>query len=347
MGDLSPSKWTYFSGLQPSTHPIELFLAFMENESSLLNYDESRTCSEAWRRITDGNTPAGVWKTAMATKYDQPAPKWSWQEMKADLLHAFGHQGAEYSLESKLQFLRSLAKDPTEPYSAFLFRVEWVLGAVGGTAKQELPRFWTKFMFLLGLRDVDQKLAVEMLNSSDGDIQAIISLLEETPPAAAFKSSDDGWKCKEEGESTYPDYDYWFEPDVKCEDYEEDDVDYKPAYFHPTTAPPSATAPAAKKMKRKREKESEEGSAEFSCTKCGEQFKSRRGVAMHRRTKHKDSNRRQDRLLTDDPMHVKARNTNALRKKLRTRRLADDEDHKTVKTMSSVILAVDASGHTR
>ena len=67
--------------------------------------------------------------TAAAAKYQEG----TWQEMKEDLLHAFGqgHDDAlsdRRSLDAKLSLLRSLTKDPQETFRGFLFRVKWVVG---------------------------------------------------------------------------------------------------------------------------------------------------------------------------------------------------------------------------
>ena len=62
------SKWRVFSGLQSSMFPVELFLALVETESASLS---TNVCEEAWHRIDPGmDTPAGVWRAAMASKYE-------------------------------------------------------------------------------------------------------------------------------------------------------------------------------------------------------------------------------------------------------------------------------------
>ena len=102
--------------------------------------------------------------------------------MRADLLHAFGCE-EKHSLESKLGFLRSLTKDPSEAHSTFLVRVQWVLDSVLGSASRTGEGVWTLFLFLLGLPETEQRIAVETLKGLDNvqteDIRTLIQILDD------------------------------------------------------------------------------------------------------------------------------------------------------------------------
>ena len=106
----------------------------------------------------------------------------SWDEMRADLLHAFGCE-EKHSLESKLGYLRSLTKDPSEAHSTFLVRVQWVLDSVLGAAARTGEGVWTLFLFLLGLPEADQRKALDALkglnNVQTEDIRTLIQILDD------------------------------------------------------------------------------------------------------------------------------------------------------------------------
>ena len=49
-----------------------------------------------------------------------------WDDMKEDLLSAFGHRGV-YSLDDKLHLIQSLTKADNETFKTFFFRIQWVM----------------------------------------------------------------------------------------------------------------------------------------------------------------------------------------------------------------------------
>ena len=102
--------------------------------------------------------------------------------MRADLLHAFGCE-EKHSLESKLGYLRSLTKDPSEAHSTFLVRVQWVLDSVLGASARTGEGVWTLFLFLLGLPEADQRKALDALkglnNVQTEDIRTLIQILDD------------------------------------------------------------------------------------------------------------------------------------------------------------------------
>jgi len=322
--------------------PVELFLALVETESASLS---TNVCEEAWHRIDPGmDTPAGVWRAAMASKYeamfrnDLPVrQKPSWDEMRADLLHAFGCE-EKLSLESKLGYLRSLTKDPSEAHSTFLVRVQWVLDSVLGSAARTGEGVWTLFLFLLGLPEADQRKALDALkglnNVQTEDIRTLIQILDDATgktnlplPASFFEGSKGfpltvhtGVSEPLELKSEIVDEDQaeeeWYVGDIKAEDYlqsfydQDDYEDEKPVIK------------LKSKPKKKRLKREAEGTVKP---------KSKLSLA-------------EGKVRTNDPMHLKARATKTLRKRFRVHRCSPDEDPKTVKTMSSTIVASSSNG---
>ena len=75
---------------------MELFIALVEDEGATLQMPEVDKCQWAWGRISDdADTPAGMWKSAMKSVLTD-----RWDEMKADMTHAFG--GSEHTYGTAL-----------------------------------------------------------------------------------------------------------------------------------------------------------------------------------------------------------------------------------------------------
>ena len=62
-----------------------------------------------------------------------------------------------------LEFLQSLIKPDEEPFTTFLFRVQWVLKNV---VKASEPNRWTPLIFLMGLKEVDQKFVFSLMKET-------------------------------------------------------------------------------------------------------------------------------------------------------------------------------------
>ena len=68
-----------------------------------------------------------------------------------------------YSIVECLEFLQSLIKPDEEPFTTFLFRVQWVLKNV---VKASEPNRWTPLIFLMGLKEVDQKFVFSLMKET-------------------------------------------------------------------------------------------------------------------------------------------------------------------------------------
>ena len=151
-----------------------------------LSHPESKVCRDAWCLVSaDSNHPAGIWKASVTDKYDDPGSGDTnkWDEMKEDLLGAFGRHETPYGLETKMQLVQSLTKADSETFKAYLFRVQWVLMRLGGN-----DNFWTQVFFLLGLHEPDQKYVMDkMRGGPDEDVAGIVDALDDPGYVTKFK----------------------------------------------------------------------------------------------------------------------------------------------------------------
>ena len=73
-------------------------------------------------------------------------------------------------MEERLEFLQSLVKPEYELFTTFLFRVRWVLANVVGCKQDMDVHRWPELIFLMGLKDVDQKFMVGLMKNPESDI---------------------------------------------------------------------------------------------------------------------------------------------------------------------------------
>ena len=167
MGSTGYHHRKLFTGLDLA-HPVELFITLVEREAEVMEHDQAWILDEALRRIDRGTTPAGIWATSGNKNWE------SWEDLKSDLKEGFGSlHGAEqspanYTTEERLEFLQSLVKPEYELFTTFLFRVQWVLVNVVGQEVTGDNDRWAELMFLMGLKDVDQKFMVGVMKEQAG-----------------------------------------------------------------------------------------------------------------------------------------------------------------------------------
>ena len=133
-----------------TSYPVELFISAIESEARTLNDSQEQMCQNAWNRISEGkSSPSGVWKAKMQEKYNDKS-SFLWNDMKKDLLEAFGRTDFAYTFEEKFEFLLSLTRGERESLTAYLSRVEWVMNSPLAYTAGDTS--WMKMMFLLGLQ---------------------------------------------------------------------------------------------------------------------------------------------------------------------------------------------------
>ena len=127
--------------------------------------------------------------------------KWTrWEDLKSDLYEAFGGlfggcTNQTYSIVECLEFLQSLIKPDEEPFTTFLFRVQWVLKNV---VKASEPNRWTPLIFLMGLKEVDQKFVFSLMketwstgltlaDDSDVDFMHVLKVVDKDNAEQAVK----------------------------------------------------------------------------------------------------------------------------------------------------------------
>ena len=100
-----------------------------------------------------------------------------------------------YSIVECLEFLQSLIKPDEEPFTTFLFRVQWVLKNV---VKASEPNRWTPLIFLMGLKEVDQKFVFSLMketwstgltlaDDSDVDFMHVLKVVDKDNAEQAVK----------------------------------------------------------------------------------------------------------------------------------------------------------------
>jgi len=264
-----------FTGLVPS-YPVELFIALIEHEALQLNHQESKMCRDAWCLVSsDRSLPSGAWKASVTDKYEELNDK-KWDDMKEDLLNAFGRQ-EPFNIEAKMQLIQSLTKADNETFKTFLFRIQWVMMKIVGN---EAEHFWTQAFFLLGLQEPDQKYVLEKLKGREvDDIAGIVDTLDDPEYVKQFKMEPcdigladlENLKHEINVGMDRDDYEPFDDPMtgwvVKEEAGESDDI--KPL-----------------KIKRKHKRGA---IVSQQCQECGEQFKGKVSLANHMKHRHGES----------------------------------------------------------
>jgi len=189
MGESQPD-WApvyTFTGLE-THYPLELFIATVEHQ----HRGPKTQLREAWKCLSDDRTtPVGQWKkSAGRYKTIGTSDIYRWTKLKFDLLNTFGRRGAPYSLEDKLEFLLSLNRYGSEPYSSLLHRVQWVMANVVQTTD---PGLWTTMLFLQGLSNEDRTEIISQISDHENEADCADTLKN------IVKALDggEGWDCSE------------------------------------------------------------------------------------------------------------------------------------------------------